>query len=342
MKNIVYVLIILCLGLVSCENQDREFPGFDYSSVYFATQFPVRTITLGDDEFDTTLDNQWKFKVYGTLAGVYSNKKDITIDVTVDNSLTDNLLFNGGGEEIIPLPSNYYQLNSDQIVISKGNLVGGVEVQLTQAFFDDPNAIKKTYVLPLRMTNVINADTILSGKALVANPNPSIMADWQVVPKNFVLYALKYINPWHGSYLRRGTDIIIGKNGNTALNDTKVRKAAYVERDEVNNLVTESLKKVVFPLTIKDKNNVNIVSNLLITFDDNGNCTVAAAQSGYTATGSGKFIKKGEKKSWGNKDRDALYLEYEIDHPQIHVSTKDTLVLRNRGVGLETFSPVLN
>lgn len=342
MRNIVYILTILCLSFISCENQDREFPDFDYSSVYFATQFPVRTITLGEDEFDTTLDNQWKFKVFGTLAGVYSNKQDVTIDVAVDNSLADNLLFNGGGDEIIPLPTNYYQLSSNKIVISQGSLVGGVEVQLTQAFFDDPNAIKKTYVLPLRMTNVINADTILSGKTTVANPNSSILADWQIVPKNFVLYAVKYINPWHGYYLRRGKDIITGKNGNTALNDTKDRKADFVEKDEVNILETESLKKVIFPLTIKDKNNVNIVSNLLITFDDNGNCTVAAAQNGYTVTGSGKFLKKGEKKSWGNKDRDVLYLEYEIDHPQIHVSTKDTLVLRNRGVSLETFSPVFN
>lgn len=340
MKNIVYVLIVLCMGLISCENQDRDFPDFDYSSVYFASQFPVRTITLGEDQFDTSLDNLWKFQVYGTLAGVYSNKQDVTIDVEVDNSLTNNLLFTDGGEDIVPLPSNYYQLNSDHIVISKGNLTGGIEVQLTQAFFDDPNAIKKTYVLPLKMTNVIKADTILSGKALVGNPNPSILSDWQIVPKNFTLYAVKYVNPWHGNYLRRGKDIITGKNGNNALDETKVRKAIYVEKDEVNKLATAALKQVVFPLNIKDKNQVNLISNLLLTFNDNGNCTITAASSGYTVTGTGKFVKKGEKNSWGNKDRDALYLEYEIDHPQIHVSTKDTLVLRDRGVGYETFSPV--
>lgn len=79
----------------------------------------------------------------------------------------------------------------------------------------------------------------------------------------------------------------------------------------------------------------------MLAFDDNGNCTVTASQSGYTVRGSGKFVKKGAIKTWGNKDRDVLYLEYEIDHPLIYVSTKDTLVLRNRGVGLETFSPVL-
>lgn len=341
MKNIVFILMVLCLSFVSCENEEREFPNFDYSSVYFSTQFPVRTITLGEDEFDTTLDNQWKFKVYGTLGGVYTNDKDVTIGVTVDNSLTNNLLFAAAGVDVTPLPSNYYQLSADRILISKGSIVGGVEVQLTQAFFDDPKALKNTYVLPLKMTNVVNADTILSGKSLISNANPSILSQWQVVPKNFTLYTVKYINPWHGIYLRRGKDIITGKNGNTALDQTKVRKTAYVETDELNNLVTETLKKVQFPLSIKDKNGSNIVSNLLLTFDENGACTVNAAQSGYTVTGSGKFVKKGAKKAWGNKDRDVLYLEYEIDHPLIHVSTKDTLVLRNRGVGLETFSPVL-
>lgn len=341
MKNIVFILSAICLCFISCENSDREFPDYKYSSVYFATQFPVRTITLGEDEFDTTLDNQWKFKVYGTLGGVYTNKQDVSIGVAVDNSLTDNLLFAVGGTNVTPLPSNYFQLSSDHIVISKGSISGGVEVQLTQAFFDDPNALKNTYVLPLKMTNVINADSILSGKSLIANPNPSILTDWQVVPKNFTLYTVKYVNPWHGIYLRRGKDIITGKNGNTTLDQTKVRRTAYVETDELNNLATETLKKVKFPLIIKDKNGANIVSNLMLTFDDNGNCEVTAAQSGYTVTGSGKFVKKGAIKAWGNRDRDVLYLEYEIDHPFIHVSTKDTLVLRNRGVGLETFSPVL-
>jgi len=78
-----------------------------------------------------------------------------------------------------------------------------------------------------------------------------------------------------------------------------------------------------------------------LTFDGNGNCTVSAAHDGYTATGNGKFVKKGEKSSWGNQDRDAIYLDYEIDLPQMHVATLDTLVIRNRGVVMETFSPVL-
>jgi hypothetical protein len=51
-------------------------------------------------------------------------------------------------------------------------------------------------------------------------------------------------------------------------------------------------------------------------------------------------VKKGEKKSWGNVDRDALYLNYRVDLSDMAVTSTDTLVLRNRGVAMETFSPV--
>jgi hypothetical protein len=51
-------------------------------------------------------------------------------------------------------------------------------------------------------------------------------------------------------------------------------------------------------------------------------------------------VKKGEKNSWGNKDRDALYLKYEVNLGSMKVSTTDTLVMRDRTVTMETFSPV--
>ena len=52
------------------------------------------------------------------------------------------------------------------------------------------------------------------------------------------------------------------------------------------------------------------------------------------------LLKKGEKNSWGNKDRDALYLKYEINVAGMKVVTTDTLVMRDRTVALETFTPV--
>ncbi|TXK48148.1 DUF1735 domain-containing protein [Pontibacter qinzhouensis] len=341
MKNICFKLVVLLAILTSCDNQEWVYPDYEYQTTYFAYQYPVRTITLGEDVFDTSLDNQYKFQIMATTGGVYDNKKDITVGVTVDNSLSNNLLFNPNGTGIQAMPGNYYKLVSDKIVIPRGKLIGGVEVELTPAFFADPLALKNTYVIPMRMTSVENADSILSGTPLVVNPNRVVAGDWGVAPKDFVLYAVKYINPWHGFYLRRGKDVVAGKNGNTALNQTIVREQQYVENDEVVKLTTQSLSQIAYPVIYKDSEGRNIEVNLILTFDEQGNCTVSSASTAYTVTGSGKFVKKGEKNSWGNTDRDALYLDYKVDFDQMQITSTDVLVMRNRGVAIETFSPVL-
>mgnify|MGYP000185527997 CR=1 FL=1 len=61
---------------------------------------------------------------------------------------------------------------------------------------------------------------------------------------------------------------------------------------------------------------------------------------GVEANGSGKFVAKGDKNSWGNKDRDVIYLDYTMDYAGIHCATKDTLVTHYRGVKAEWFTPV--
>jgi len=341
MKNrILLMLTAVLVSMISCTNQDAEFDNFDHQSVYFAYQYPVRTITLGEDIFDTTLDNQHKCKIMGTLGGVYKNDKDVTIDIAVANSLPAGFLFNAGENEIAAMPSSYYKLSSDKITIPKGQITGGIEVQLSDAFFADPQSIKKTYVIPIEMKKVVNADTILSGKALVSNPLKLLSTDWSVAPKDYVLYAIKYINTWDGNYLRRGKDIISGNNGNTALNRTVVRHNTYVENDQVSKINTLSLKTIDFPVVIKDASGVNVNFNLVLTFDSENKCTVSGSSTSYTASGTGKFVKKGEKNSWGNKDRDAIYLDYKVNFQDFNVATKDTLVSRDRGVTAAVFNPV--
>lgn len=353
---------VLFISLTSCTNQDVEYDNFDYQSVYFAYQFPVRTITLGEDTFDTSLDNEHKCRIMATLGGVYSNDKDVTINFEVANSLTTGLLFKQAGDDIVPMPSNYYSLSSDKIVVSKGSITGGVDVQLTDAFFADPLAIKNTYVIALKMTNVVNADTILSGKALVTNPNRAIAGDWSVVPKDFIFYTIKYVNPWHGFYLRRGTDVIT-KDSNTS---TVERKKEYVEYDEVVKLSTSSLSKLVYPIAYKSKFGINLNFKVDVTVDQNGKCAVNERETSYqlndstsvyniSASGAGSFVKDGEKNSWGNKDRDAMYLDYTVNYTiktsfpkkglptdiqSVKYVTKDILVLRDRAVTSEIFSPV--
>ncbi|MDR8393359.1 DUF5627 domain-containing protein [Aliifodinibius sp. S!AR15-10] len=340
-----FLMLSAVLTLTSCQNEGWNFPDYEYQSVYFAYQYPVRTIVLGESKFDNELDNNHQFKVMATTAGVYENENHVMVDFEVDASMINGFQFSSSGNPIQALPDNYYNFtgDSDQLTIPKGELAGGITVQLTDAFFDDPNAFNTTYVLPIKMVDVANADTILSGdpKDAVSNPRRGVSGDWDVVPKDYTFYAVKYINRLDGFYLRRGEDLFTGPNGNT---ETRVRRAEHVVKDEVVELNTQTLTQVEFPIAIQDNQGNDINVTILLDFDDQGNITVSDNATDYSATGSGTFINKSEStESWGDKSRNAIYLDYEIDwdSSQRFVETADTLVLRDRGVGMETFTPAL-
>ena len=499
-NNIVKILLAgtAMSLLASCHNKEQIFPDYDGGiTAYFAYQYPVRTIVLGTSEtFDTSLDNQHKCIIYGTMGGAYEGK-DVVIDIEVDNTLTDNLYYDSAYENPVKaMPAEYYTLSDDQLVYG-GSHMGGVEVQLTDAFFADPDAVKTTYVIPVKMTKIVKgADQILTGAPAIEGDNAwrTDASQWKTLPKDYTLYAVKYINQWDGSWLRRGVDTIT-ENGETT---TEVRHGQYVENDEVMFLTTQSLNSVTFPMTTNvtmvvpppteyamsvsnkvagnnygqqllcnfattlnagttyvltcmtkatsdftaglclcdpDNNQqwgfgldfstewtkrtveitpnadytysgiifnygdfegtllldcvslvekgktdeyvtngdftdgksdgwagwsnapavvpegytetepqptievVPVATDLVLTFDNSGNCTVSSATEGVTASGSGKYVEDGEKLAWGNKDRDGIYLDYNVDFGGKVYAIRDTLVSRSREVVMETYSP---
>lgn len=349
MKKLCFMSIMLSV-LASCHNGDWHFDDYGTRSVYFAYQYPVRTITLGEDpSTDNSLDLQHKCKIMATTGGGYTNSHDITIGYEIDESICQYkdefgqlqyYKFKGTDTDILPMKKEYYTLSSDKIIIPAGKISGGIEVQLTDEFFADQNSVKNTYVIPIRMTDVVGADTILRGKPLMESPNLLVASDWDIAPKNYILYCIKYINPWHATYLRRGKDVIVGKTGNTSLTGEIVRHNKYVEEDEVMSMTTKSMTEVTYQLALKDATGTNRNYNIILTFDDDNNCTVKTDTEGCTVSGSGKFVSKGDKNSWGNEDRDVIYLEYDVDIDNLATChTTDTLVVRNRGVVMELFTP---
>jgi hypothetical protein len=341
MKRKFLLLSILVALLVAC-NKDWSFPDYKYTTVYFPYQSPVRTLVLGKDIIDNTLDNQHKFLIMATMGGVYENKKNISLGVALDETLAAKLKFNSStGDTLMAMPASYYTLPKEmKIVIPEGKVMGGLEIQLTDAFFQDPLAIKNTYVIPLKITSVSNADSILKGKSDLASPDRRKPADWVLTPKDFVLFAVKYVNPYHGFYLRRGVDEVKGAGGNTALDTNVVYHAAYVEKDEVVSALTTSLNEVSMSLNAKNKGNLNTPFKLMLKFDNQGKCTITQpATATYTITGSGEFVTNGDM--WGNEKRDVLRLKYQVNFgPTVH-SFSDTIVARDRGVKFETFNPVV-
>lgn len=339
MKKILQISILIAIltgVFTSCENSDWGFPDFEYTAVYFAYQSPIRTITLGEDIFDTSLDNNYQSQIMATMGGVYKNNNDIEIGIRVDNSLCNDLVFEDG-REVIPMPSNYYSLSADKIVIKKGKILGGVTVQYTDAFFNDPLALEANYVIPVVMTSVNNADSILSGIPLVDNPRRGVSDDWDVAPKDYILYAVKYINKYDANFLRRGKDVITGAQSGTINRNTE-----FIEKnEEITSITTRTLNTIAWEHQSRDMADLARNSTLLLNFDNQDNCTITSETAGVTATGTGKFVSKGDKNSWGNKDRDALYLEYTINYGDIQFAVTDTLVVRDRGVKAEWFSTAL-
>ena len=124
-KHFPYITVLLaCILTTSCENGDQEFPDFDYQTVYFARQTPIRTITLGDDEVvSTELDNAHRCQIYATMGGVNTNKKARTIEIAVDETLCSGLQFEDGSN-VTAMPRNYYSLSTNTITIASGDSMG--------------------------------------------------------------------------------------------------------------------------------------------------------------------------------------------------------------------------
>jgi Family of unknown function (DUF5627)/Domain of unknown function (DUF1735) len=343
MKKFLLVTIIFSTLMMGC-NKDWTFPDYKYSTVYFAYQTPVRTLVLGEDIYDNSLDNQHKCLIMATMGGVYENKNDVLVNVALDKSLGARLKFETAtGDTVLVMPDNYYSITGGAkgvITIPAGKFIGGLEVQLTDDFFRDPLSVKRTYVIPLKIQSVQNADSVLRGKSDLAAPDPRKPADWTITPKDYILYAVKYINPYHGFYLRRGVDLVTGNAGNTSLDTNVVYHAPYVEKDEVCSITTTALDEVSVSLNAKNKGNVNAPFTMLLKFDNQGKCTIRnPSAAAYTITGTGQFVKKAD--NWGNQQRDVLHLKYQIAFGTTTHNLTDTIVVRDRGVKLETFNPVV-
>ncbi len=333
--------VLLALSAMSCKNGDAEFPDYEGGvTAYFANQYPARCVVLGEyPDGDNTLDNQHKIQIMATQSGAYKSR-DLRIDVMVDPSLVANLKF-PDGSPVKVMPENYYSLESTTFTKVEDYLFGST-VTLSDAFFADPDAIKNTYVIPVRMLNAIGADRILSGTPLdpESNPDRCNASAWSVLPKDYVLYCVKYINPWHASYLRRGVDEITDAANGSYKN---VRHEKYVTKDEVVMLSTKSMDEVIFPLAtvVPDGESVKTLKCDMVLKFNGDDCTISTTTEGMTASGTGKFVKLGDKKSWDNTDHDVIYLDYKVDFGPRQFTTKDTLVVRSREVASEfNFNPV--
>lgn len=334
----IFVILTLITGLIACENKEIEFPDFDYTVGYFPYQYPVRTLVLGDYIYDNTNDNNHKFLISAAFGGVYGNKFDRQFDIEIAENLSDNVLFKSTRDTIRLLPPEYYTLSSfERLVIPAGEVNGSIEVQLTDAFFEDTLAIRLGYVIPIRIVNVTNIDSVLRGKTSKVDADPRVLTDWDIQPKDFTMFAIKYINPYHGKYLRRGTSTV--KDVASAVLETTIYRTKYIVDNEIWSMVTKSKNEV----SVEGSMHSELMPGTLkmdLTFSDDGTCTIKEAEgSAFTITGSGKFADDADE--WGNKKRDAIHINYELTSGGNTYSATDTLVIRDRDITMEVYEPVV-
>lgn len=328
---------VLAFGFTACENDDIEFPDFEKQTVYFPYQYPVRTLVMGDDEYDTTLDKQHKCQIKATFGGSY-NGSDGSVQVAIENSLVNGLTF-ANGKPVKAMPESYYSLSTTDLKFN-GTFNGTTEVQLTDAFFNDPDAVNGAYVIPLVMKSQKGFTEILTGTPNEGVENPSRFDDsaWKVKPMDYVLYCVKYLNQYSGYWLAAGTDKITDETGTK----TQERKAATVETRNVIQIKTKSLTESVLTVSYAFASKT-MTADLLLSFNESGNCTVSSLTEGVTATGTGKWEDDGAKKAWNQKDRDMIDLSYTVNFGDGNVAeTTDNLIWQRSGIQLEEFTPIYN
>ncbi|MDD5053127.1 MAG: DUF1735 domain-containing protein [Sulfuricurvum sp.] len=288
------IILILSIGLIACV--DNRFEDFNYTAGYFPYQYSVCTFNLND----STNGNSYKFQIPAIMGGVYRNTNDRVFDIEIATDLCTRALFASTMDTIHLMPSTYYTLgSSDKLTIPAGKLNGSIDLQFTDAFFNDPLACKLHYVIPLRIKSVTSLDSVLRGKSTMDNPDPRVASQWSILPKDYVMIAVKYINKYQGNYFHRGASIIKDPT------DKVVENNVYNLNNQIWNLLPFGQNKAYVN---SPRNSTLLTGNqkLNLAFSTTGSITIT--DSIGSVVGTGKFLKNGG--NIGSQIRDLIVLSY--------------------------------
>ncbi len=342
MKKIFYLFGIIAL-FYSCTNQDIKFDDFAYQGIYFPYQYPVRSLMLGDEVIgDNSIDLAHAFSIGVSMGGVYANTKDRAVSVAFAPELASKIT-DASGNKLELLPASYYNATFDKIIIPAGSFFGKMRVNLTDAFFNDPLTTGLHYVVPVRITGAAPGDSVLQGSPVpgIASPDPRVAAQWLVTPKNYVLFAVKYINPTHGVYLLRG------KRTNKANpQDVAVYHARFLDDNDMTKLTTKSLTDSYMSTvggTNKELSNAKYSMNL--SFNNASKSVVVSQKSASTVvvSGTGKFYSKSDPgaESYNGAKHRTIYLDYTYQDGANSYQAKDSLVYVDDDMKFEEFQVVV-
>ncbi len=321
-KRITPVLAA-CFLLAGC--YEDYVKDYDYSTVYCAFQYDLRTFVVGEGEkFDFTVG----------LAGVMQNVRDRKVTVELAQDLVNTDLpsalglgdyspftaYNGmlgqggfgalsqsyvsegvkatGAKSLRPLPENFFTVSGlESMCIKAGRHTDAVTVRATDAFLADPYAMAPNYALAFR---IVSAD-----------------ADKVPVEKSFEVIAVKYECKYFGYWYYGGERVVVDN-----LTGKELKKESYPlvlpqDDSKIYTLTTTG------PRSVKTDKIGQKAGVIELTFDGEAvtaTCTVPGVKMGYCHTNDAKAIQ----------DR-VIYLNYTYDNGDGTTSVvNDYLTFRNR------------
>ncbi|WP_319503349.1 DUF5627 domain-containing protein [uncultured Draconibacterium sp.] len=333
------ILIAFAVALFSCENQENEFEDYDFQTVYFPIQYPARTLALGESRSDNTIDLEHAFSIGASVGGMYENTIERTVNIRLAPELVDGASVNGSPLKV--LPSNYYEpMEFNTITIPAGSFNGKIRVNLTDAFFADTLSTEVNYVIPL-VIEPSTQDSVLAGMPLPeigSSADRRVNSDWMpgFEPKDYTLFAVKYINPYHGMFLHSGVDETLDDSGNVV--ETFTYKADYVEQDLLTLLSTKSMTTCFMDRLGGQNQGDNFKVEL--TFNESGNITITSATGDDTVTGTGTFVTADDPNAvvWGDRGHMTINIDYYYTVSGVTHHAMDQLVYRDNNLQYEEFS----
>ncbi|MCC4211268.1 DUF1735 domain-containing protein [Leeuwenhoekiella parthenopeia] len=338
------LLLLACITL-GCENQEQDFDDFEIQNVYFPIKYPIRTISLQEDSrIDNSIDLERSFNIGVAIGGLRSNERNRVINIALAPELVNDAFFADDERPVQLMPSSYYTLASNsEVTIPSGSFSGLLRVSLTDEFFNDPLALSANYVIPLKIEP--GDYDVLDGMPLdeVTDPDPRSSDDYQVnqEPRNFTLFAVKYINKYHGVYLQKGADVTLDATGSPT--DTVIYNTEDLVRNILTEVFTTSLTSVA---TNRIGNNTGAGEyGLNLVINGNSISITGREDSDLNIEGSGTFLTRDDQGAeiWGEESRKTMFLEYTYtDTNGANHRVNDTLVFRNDDLRFEEFNIILS
>lgn len=256
MKKINIVYCVLCVLLMTSCYEDYT-KDYNYSTTYFASQKPLRTVIA---------DRDMQIRVGVAIGGKRSVEMSDWADFEIDPAL-----LTGTGLQL--LPKAYYTLSDEKTFrVTKNTLaVADLAISFTDAFYEDAACTSAHYALPFRIKSS-SLDKILEGQ------------DYSVV-------AIKYISTYHGTYYIKGKVSELDVTGGVVSTETYGK----VDLSKNDTREVSTLAKNVLVRQGVGNNAVASNEKVKMTFQADHKVKVESADGGIEITeGSGTFNDSGE------------------------------------------------